>query len=79
MPIILATQEAEMRRFKASLGKQFTRPYLEKQPSQKEGWWCGSSGGTPTYQCLPSKSSNLSTTPKKKKSYWKWNRAGFEE
>jgi hypothetical protein len=31
MPVILATQEAEIRRImlKASPGKQFTRPYLE--------------------------------------------------
>jgi hypothetical protein len=32
MPVILATQEAEIRRirFKASLGKSFKRHYLEK-------------------------------------------------
>jgi hypothetical protein len=30
MPVILATQEAEIRRITASPGKQFTRPYLEK-------------------------------------------------
>jgi hypothetical protein len=35
MPVILATQEAELSggsRFEASLGKQFARPYLEKNP-----------------------------------------------
>jgi hypothetical protein len=32
MPVILATQEAEIRRsqFKASTGKKFKRPYLKK-------------------------------------------------
>jgi hypothetical protein len=36
-PIILATQEAEIRRsrYKTSKGKQFSRPYLEKNSSQK--------------------------------------------
>jgi hypothetical protein len=35
--IILATQEAEIRElwFKTSPGKQFGRPYLKKNPSQK--------------------------------------------
>jgi hypothetical protein len=32
MSVILATQEAEIRRI---AGKYFTRPYLEKNPSQK--------------------------------------------
>jgi hypothetical protein len=40
MPIILITQEAEIRRiggswFEASLGKQFMRPYLEKKSISK--------------------------------------------
>jgi hypothetical protein len=37
MPVILAIQEAEIRRikFEAGLGKQFTRPHLKKNPSQK--------------------------------------------
>jgi hypothetical protein len=32
-------------RLKTSLGKQFTRPYLEKNPhmhKKKKGWWSGS-------------------------------------
>jgi hypothetical protein len=29
MPVILATQEAEIRRIKASPGKEFTRVHLE--------------------------------------------------
>jgi hypothetical protein len=37
MPIILATwrQGSGGLQFKASLGKQFVRPHLEKNPSQK--------------------------------------------
>jgi hypothetical protein len=38
-PVILATQEAEM---EATLGKQFVRPYLKKDPSQKIVWWSSS-------------------------------------
>jgi hypothetical protein len=34
-PIILATQEAEIRRIEASLGKQVKRPYLEKTHHRK--------------------------------------------
>jgi hypothetical protein len=36
-PVILATQEAEIRRigFKASLGKQFVRPFLKKPHHKK--------------------------------------------
>jgi hypothetical protein len=34
-PIILATQEAEIRPFKASPGKQFARPYLKKVHHKK--------------------------------------------
>jgi hypothetical protein len=36
-PVILAIQEAEIRRmgFEASSGKQFTRPYLEKTHHKK--------------------------------------------
>jgi hypothetical protein len=30
MPVILASQEAEIRRIEASLDKYFERPYLEK-------------------------------------------------
>jgi hypothetical protein len=39
MPIILASQDAEMRRItvQSQPGKQFARPYLEKKPSQKKG------------------------------------------
>jgi hypothetical protein len=42
-PVILATQKVEIRgsQFEASQGKQFTRPYLEKQPAKK-GWWSSS-------------------------------------
>jgi hypothetical protein len=37
MPVILATQEAEIRRIVVqSLGKEFKRPYLEK-PITKKG------------------------------------------
>jgi hypothetical protein len=35
MPAILATSEAEIGRFKASPGKQFARPYLEKSYHEK--------------------------------------------
>jgi hypothetical protein len=37
MPIILASQEAEMggSQFKASLGKWFTRPYLKKKKNHE--------------------------------------------
>jgi hypothetical protein len=43
MPIILATQEAEIRRisFKASQGKWFKRDYL-KNKIAKNNWWSGS-------------------------------------
>jgi hypothetical protein len=41
MPVILVTQEAEIRRFEASLGKWFLRPYLKKHLTKK-GWWSGS-------------------------------------
>jgi hypothetical protein len=36
-PVILATQEAEIRRigFKAIIGKELTRPYLEKTHHKK--------------------------------------------
>jgi hypothetical protein len=42
-PVILATEEAEIRRmwFEASLGKQLARPYLKKS-HHKKGWWSGS-------------------------------------
>jgi hypothetical protein len=41
MPVILVTQEAEIRRIvvEASLGKWFERPYMEKNPSQKLAEW----------------------------------------
>jgi hypothetical protein len=46
--VIIATQEAEIRRlrFKASLGKQFAKPYLpmSKITNIKNGWRSGSSG-----------------------------------
>jgi hypothetical protein len=38
MPVILATQEAEIR-FKASMAKKFERPYLENTQHIKKGWW----------------------------------------
>jgi hypothetical protein len=38
MPVILATQEAEIRRmFEATLGKQFVGPYLKKKNYHKNG------------------------------------------
>jgi hypothetical protein len=42
-PVILATQEAEIRRTKvlSSPGKKFERPYLEKT-DHKKGWWSDS-------------------------------------
>jgi hypothetical protein len=42
--VILVTQEAEIRKwqFKVNSGKQFVRPYLENNPSQKKGWWSDS-------------------------------------
>jgi hypothetical protein len=44
MPIILATQEAEIRRIEGSKparANSSERPYLEKN-LHKKGWWCGS-------------------------------------
>jgi hypothetical protein len=40
MPVIPATEEAEIRklRFEASPGKQFTRPCLKKNITRKD-WW----------------------------------------
>jgi hypothetical protein len=38
MPIILVTQEAEIRRL-ASPGKQFMRPYLKKIHHKKKVQW----------------------------------------
>jgi hypothetical protein len=39
MPVILATQEAEVKRIAVrSLGKKFKRPYLKK-PITKKDWW----------------------------------------
>jgi hypothetical protein len=39
MPVILATQEAEVRRTSPKqIGLPFLRPYLEKTHHQK-GWW----------------------------------------
>jgi hypothetical protein len=35
MPVIPATQEAEIRRLEGSLSKCFTRPYLEKTHHKK--------------------------------------------
>jgi hypothetical protein len=35
MPVILATQETEIRRIEASWGTQFMRPYLEKTHYKK--------------------------------------------
>jgi hypothetical protein len=34
-PVNLATQETEIRQFKASLGKQFKRPYLKNTEHKK--------------------------------------------
>jgi hypothetical protein len=45
MPIILATQEEEIRRLSVlNQPRQIVliRPYLEKNQSQKKGWWSGS-------------------------------------
>jgi hypothetical protein len=44
-PVILATQEAEIRRItlEATPGKEFTRPYLKKILHKKGlDWWSGS-------------------------------------
>jgi hypothetical protein len=42
MPVILATQEAEIRRIvvQSQWGKQIERPYLEN--THKKGWWSDS-------------------------------------
>jgi hypothetical protein len=64
MPVILATQEAEIRgsQFAASLGKQFMIPYLKNTQHKKEL--------AQVVKRLPSKhkaqSANSSTSPKKK-------------
>jgi hypothetical protein len=61
-PVILATQEAEIRRTKvlSSPGKKFERPYLEKT-DHKKGWWSGS-------RCRLSSSPSATKKKKKKKS-----------
>jgi hypothetical protein len=44
MPVILATQEAEIRRITVQArANSSTRPYLEKTFTKK-GWWRGSRG-----------------------------------
>jgi hypothetical protein len=50
MPIILATQEAEIRRivvswFEASLTGKIVCETLLKNPFTKKGWWSGSGVG----------------------------------
>jgi hypothetical protein len=44
MSVILATQEAEIRRLMVQSEPRqiFLKPYLNKNLSQKKGWWCGS-------------------------------------
>jgi hypothetical protein len=37
-PVIPATEEAEIRRFEASLGKQFFETLSQKKPITKKGW-----------------------------------------
>jgi hypothetical protein len=60
MPIILATQEAEIRRIKARTqpGQIVCETLSQKNHDKKKGWWSGS-------RCRPS--SNPSTAKKKKK------------
>jgi hypothetical protein len=47
MPVILAMQEAEIRRIKVQ-SQPWTNssqdPILKKNPSQKKSWWSGSRG-----------------------------------
>jgi hypothetical protein len=38
--VILDTQEAEVRRISATLGKQFTRPYLKKKSQERTSCGC---------------------------------------
>jgi hypothetical protein len=52
MPVILATQEAEIGRImddgsKPAPAKSFVKPNLEKYLTQKMGWQTGSSGRVP--------------------------------
>jgi hypothetical protein len=44
MPTILAIQEAEIMRTEVQNqhGQLVARPYLEKKPITKKGWWSGS-------------------------------------
>jgi hypothetical protein len=43
MPVILATQEAQIRRIKAGSQPRANRPYFKKKNSFKiKGWWSGS-------------------------------------
>jgi hypothetical protein len=50
MPIILATQEAEIREITVqSQPRQIVPETLsQKCPTQKKGWWSGSRGKVPT-------------------------------
>jgi hypothetical protein len=50
--VILATQEAEIRRISVQVTfKQIVFETLSrKNPSQKKGWWSGSRGKKPAYQ-----------------------------
>jgi hypothetical protein len=44
MPVILATQEAEIRGIavQSQPGQIVHETLSQKNPSQKKGWWCGS-------------------------------------
>jgi 4-hydroxy-3-methylbut-2-en-1-yl diphosphate synthase IspG/GcpE len=42
MSIILATQEAEVRRITINPGKIVHETLSQKNPSHKKGWWSGS-------------------------------------
>jgi hypothetical protein len=46
-PVILATQEAEIRRITVQRQPQanMERPYLKKKPITKKGWWSGQGEG----------------------------------
>jgi hypothetical protein len=50
MPVILATQEAEIGRImvQSQLRQIVLKTLSQKHPSQKKGWWSGSSDKVPT-------------------------------
>jgi hypothetical protein len=49
MPVVLATQEAEIKRLivQSQLRQIVLKTLSQKNPTQKKGWWSGSSGKAP--------------------------------